>query len=167
MQARGVGPAARQAEVHLARGDLALDAPGVVVAEIQAHGRILRREPGGGRGDDLRDRRWRGRHADAPALQRAKAHHVLDHPVEVRQQPHDARQELLAGGGQQHAPAGAGEELGAQRVLQLAHQAGHGRLRLEQALGRMREAGFLRHRHKGGQVLQSDVLGQTIHFKTR
>ncbi|KAG1321046.1 hypothetical protein G6F63_013972 [Rhizopus arrhizus] len=129
--------------------------------------RVLCREAGRGRRDDLRDGRWRRSNADASAFQRPIAHHVFDHAGKIRQQPHHAGKEFLAGGGQQHAPAGACKELGGESLLQLAYQARDRGLRLEQALGGMGETGFLRHRNKGGQVLQGDMLGQAIHFKPR
>ncbi len=167
LQAGRIGPAAGQAEIDFARGHLALDAAGVVVAQIEADGGILRREQRRRRRDQLGDGGRRGRHADTAAFQRAEAHHVLDRAVEIGQQAHHARQELLARRREQHAPAGAREQARGQRLFQLTHQAGDRRLGLEQALAGMREAGFLRHRDERGQVLQGDVLGQAIHFKSR
>ncbi|CFN68681.1 Uncharacterised protein [Bordetella pertussis] len=166
-QPRRVGPAAGQAEVDLLRGHLSLDASGVVVAQVQADGGVAPREVGRRRRDQLGNGRWRGRHAHAAAFQRAVAHHILDHAVEIGQQAHHARQEILAGRAQQDLAAGAREQLGAQRGLQLPHQRGDRGLRLEQAARRMRETAFLGHGHEGGQVLERDVLGQAIHCKLR
>ena len=59
------------------------------------------------------------------------------------------------------------EQARAQGSLQLVYQGGDRRLGLKQAGCGLREAALLRHHGKSIQVLEGDVLGQSIHFKMR
>ncbi len=167
LQPLRIGPAAGDAEIHLTGQHLALNAARVVVAKVQPHRWIEAGELRCSRRHQLGNRRRCCRNTHLAKRLAAIAQHVFQHSVEISQQAHHPGQQIAPHRAQPHLAAAALEQPGAERRLQLVNQGGDRGLGLEQASCRLGKAALLRHHGKGMEMLEGDVLGQSIHFKTR